>query len=313
MPLDLGTNIRWALGIVFFVLAASTLTTLVLPMFRRDIAVAETRDRLHAWWIMAGVFTIAAFSPTLISLGLFALISYLALKEYFTLLPMRRVDRTLLFFTYLANPIQYIWVGLGWYVMFIVFIPVIMFVFLPIHLLLTGKPSGFMRSASTLHWGLMATVFSLSHAAYLLRLPRGDTAVLEGAGLLIFLVGLTEFNTVLQFWWGRAMPQSKIAPRINPAKTWGGLAGGVLSTIVIAMLAAPYLTPLSPVQAFWAGLLIALAGFLGDLTISALKRDLRIRQTGHYIPGHGGVLDRVDGLSYTAPVFFHYLNFFLYS
>jgi len=308
----LSTNIRWALGVIFFILMVSSLAVVILPMVRRGVSMTETRDRVHAWWIMAAVFTLAAFSPTLISLGLFALISYLALKEYFTLLPMRRVDRTLLFFTYLANPVQYLWVGLGWFGMFIVFIPVIMFVFLPIHLLLTGKPSGFIRSAGTLHWGLMATVFSLSHAAYLLRLPEGPQARSEAAGLLIFLVALTEFNTVLQYWWGRAMPQIKMAPRINPAKTWGGLAGGVMSTVVIAMLAAPHLTPLSTAGAFWAGLLIAVAGFLGDLTISALKRDLRIRQTGHYIPGHGGVLDRVDALSYTAPVFFHYLKFFIY-
>jgi phosphatidate cytidylyltransferase len=106
--------------------------------------------------------------------------------------------------------------------------------------------------------------------------------------------------------------QSRVIPRISPAKTWAGLIGGFLTTVLLAGWLAPYLTPFDEAGAFAAGGIIGVAGFVGDITISALKRDLGIKDTGSLLPGHGGILDRIDSLTYTAPLFFHFTRYFFF-
>jgi phosphatidate cytidylyltransferase len=300
----------WAIGVIFAILVVGTIIIETMRLMRPDRDYTSLRLRIKSWWIMAVVFMVAILLNRVISVIFFAFVSFLTLKEYFTLIPTRRVDRTLLFWTYLAVPVQYLWVGLESYGMFLIFIPVYMFLFLPIHMVVTGDPKGFLRAAGTLHWGLMTTVFSLSHAAFLLILPPGDRPA--GAGLLLFLVFLTQFNDVSQFIWGKLLGRRKVVPMVSPGKTWGGLLGGVMTTIILSLVIAPYLTPMGSLGAFFAGIIIGVAGFFGDVTISSLKRDLGIKDTGGMIPGHGGVLDRVDSLVYTAPLFFHFVKYFYY-
>ncbi|HOV59082.1 MAG TPA: CDP-archaeol synthase, partial [Rhodanobacteraceae bacterium] len=98
----------------------------------------------------------------------------------------------------------------------------------------------------------------------------------------------------------------------SPKKTVAGLLGGALSTTLVAYLLAPVLTPLTPNHAVAVGLMIGFGGFVGDVTISALKRDLGIKDTGSIIPGHGGILDRIDSLLFTAPLYFHFLKYFYF-
>ena len=203
--------------------------------------------------------------------------------------------------------------------MFIIWIPVYMFLFLPMRMVLLGETGGFLRAAGTLHWGLMTMVFSISHVAFLLVLrpppaaevvrspTAGPAAALGGPALVLYLVFLTQFNDVAQFLWGKALGRHKVVPKVSPNKTWEGLLGGVLTTVALAVLLAPWLTPLTRGEALLAGVIIGLGGFLGDIIISALKRDLGIKDSGALLPGHGGILDRIDSLTYTAPLFFHYV------
>jgi phosphatidate cytidylyltransferase len=177
-------------------------------------------------------------------------------------------------------------------------------------MVITGETRGFLRAVGSLQWGLMSTVFALSHAAYLFVLPGSRPA---GAGLVLYLVVLTEFNDVFQYLWGKALGRRRVVPRVSPRKTWEGFVGGLVTTAVLSSLVAPALTPLGRWGAVWFGLLIPAAGFFGDLAMSALKRDLGIKDTSEYIPGHGGVLDRVDSLTYTAPLFFHLLRYFYFG
>jgi phosphatidate cytidylyltransferase len=297
--------VGWALAGIFAILLAATVAVWSLGRLRPRADWSELRQRVRSWWVMATVFALALALSRRISLLFFAFVSFLALKEYLSLIPTRRADRSVLFWAYLVIPVQYLWIGMRWYGMFIVFVPVFAFLLLPMRMVLIGETEGFLRAAGTLHWGLMATVFSLSHVAFLLVLPRGLNPHGGGPGLVLYLVFLTEFNDVAQYLWGRTLGRHKVIPRVSPGKTVEGLLGGILTTILLAWLLAPWLTPFTTGEALLAGVVIGLGGFVGDVVMSALKRDLHIKDSGTMLPGHGGILDRIDSLSYTAPLFFH--------
>ena len=305
-------TLLWAgVGVLLLLIVASLIIRLLIH-YRPDKSYDELQARLRSWWWMAGIFIIAILFSQKTSLFLLGFVSFLALKEYFSLIPTRRADRRDLFWAYLIIPIQYYWVSITWYGLFIVFIPIYMFLFIPFRMVLICETRGFLKSAGMIHWGLMSTVFCLSHAAFLLVLPEEVNPLAGGAGLLFFLIFLTEFNDVSQYIWGKLLGRRKIIPKISPKKTWAGFIGGVITTTILAILLAPWLTPLIFWQAIAAGILIAIAGFFGDLTISAIKRDLGIKDCGNFLPGHGGILDRVDSLTYTAPLFFHFVYYLHY-
>jgi phosphatidate cytidylyltransferase len=301
-------------GLIFVLvlLVIASLAVRVMQARKPAADYSELAARIRTWWVIILLLGTALLLPPLAGIVLFAFISYLAFKEYITLIPTRRADHRVLFLAYLAIPLQYYWVAIGWYGVFIVFIPVYVFLLLPLRMVLIGEMEGFIRAAGTLHWGLMVTVFSLSHAAYLLALPASGNPVAGGQGLLLYLLVLTELNDVAQYIWGKTFGRHKVLPKVSPKKTVEGLLGGILTTIIAAVILAPFLTPLRPWEAACMGLILGLGGFFGDVTISAVKRDLRIKDSGTILPGHGGILDRVDSLTFTAPLFFHLLYFMHY-
>ncbi len=310
--LNVAPVVAATLGGIFGLLALASLLVFLLRSRLPEDARSELVSRIQSWWLMAGIFTLAMVLTRSISLAFFAFVSFMALKEYFSLVPMRRVDRRLLFWAYLVIPIQYLLIGMEWYGMFIILIPVYAFLFLPMRMVLAGETQHFLRAAGTLHWGLMAMVFSISHVAYLLVLPPELNPGAGGAGLVLFLVFLTQFNDVAQYCWGKLLGRHKALPSVSPGKTTEGLLGGLATTMLLAWLLAPWLTPLTTGQSVVAGLLIGMAGFIGDVTISALKRDLGVKDSGSLLPGHGGILDRIDSLIYTAPLFFHFIYYLHY-
>ena len=272
----------------------------------------ELVQRVNTWWVIALIFCLVIVSSLKVALAILGLVSFLAFKEFLSLIPTRRADGHVLFWAYLAIPIQYYWVSMTWFGMFIIFIPVFMFLLLPLRMVMVGETEGFLRAAGMINWGLMTTVFSLSHMAYLLVLPQPDGAFYSGATNLLFLVLLTQLNDVAQYLWGKSLGKRKIIPKVSPNKTWGGFLGGVLTTTVLSYSLAPYLTPLSQLESIFAGLLIGVSGFVGDVVISALKRDIGVKDSGRLLPGHGGLLDRLDSLTYTAPLFFHFIYYLHY-
>lgn len=310
--LGLQPTVAQALGGILGILVTATLIVGAMHLARAGGAPRELVLRLRSWWLMFVIFALAITLSPMVSIVFFALVSFLALKEYFSLVPTRRADRSVLFWAYLCIPVQYGWVAMGWYGMFVVFIPVYAFLLLPMRMLLIGETAHFLRASGSLQWGLMLLVFGLSHLAFLLALPEGGNPGAGGAGLVLYLVFLTQFNDVAQYVWGKMFGRHKVVPTVSPNKTVEGLLGGVLTTTLLAWLAGPWLTPLEGYQAAAAGLLIGFAGFIGDVNISALKRDLGIKDSGQLIPGHGGILDRVDSLTYTAPLFFHFLHYLHY-
>ena len=304
--------VLWTLGAVVALLAVATV---VVALMRRGDASgrhAELAARVRSWWVLVVVFAVAISFRRSIAIAFFALLSFLALKEYLSLIPTRRADRRVLFWAYLAVPLQYLFVGMHWYNLFLIFIPVWAFLWIAMRMVLRGDTKDFLRAAGTIHWGLMTMVFGLSHLAYLLVLPDGKAVPAHGAALLLFVVLLTELNDVAQYVWGKALGRHKVIESVSPKKTVEGLVGGVLTTTLLAYLLAPWLTPLTRGDSIAVGLMIGFGGFLGDVTISAVKRDIGVKDSGSLIPGHGGILDRIDSLLFTGPLFFHFMAYFYF-
>ena len=314
---EVRTTIIW----IFAALAVASFASMAMTRLQPRRDYRELRSRIRTWWVIVGMFSLSLVWSPKAAIAFLGLVSYLALKEFLSMTPTRRADRRVLFYAYLSVIVQYLFAATGWYEMFIMFIPVLMFVWIPTRMWMIGHTEGFLRAAGTLHWALMITVFSLSHAAFLLVFPIGDaprftplfpSAVSErfpGPGLLIFLILITELNDIFQYLWGKSLGHRQVAPTVSPGKTYAGLIGGVLTTVAFSTLMGPTITVLDPSRAMLAGIIISVAGFAGDLCMSALKRDLKIKDFGATLPGHGGVLDRVDSLVFTAPLFFHFVYY----
>ena len=140
-----------------------------------------------------------------------------------------------------------------------------------------------------------------------LALPETSNPVAGNAGWIVYLVLLTECNDIAQALWGRQLGRHKVTPHVSPNKTWEGLLLGIFTTILLAIALAPLLTSLPFVWSALAGALIGVSGFFGDITMSAVKRDVGIKDSSTLLPGQGGMLDRIDSLMFTAPVMFYFV------
>lgn len=265
-------------------------------------------QRVNAWWVMAAVLGLALLAGNTAVIVLFALISFAALREYITITPTRRSDHfslSLAFF--FAVPIQYFLVWLGWYGLYAIFIPVYAFLTLPIAAAVSADTRGFMERTATTQWGLMLTVFCISHVPALLTLEVSGYAG-KGAFLVVFLILVVQASDVLQYVWGKLMGRRKIAPNLSPSKTLEGFVGGVGSATLLGT-SLYWITPFSLLEAFFVSLVITLMGFFGGLVLSAIKRDRGVKDWGTLIEGHGGMLDRMDSICFSAPVFFHIVRY----
>ena len=295
--------------LVLGVLVIASIAVRALRRAKPEQDFSELTSRVRAWWMMASVFFAAIIVSNHVSLVFFAFLSFWAMKEFITLLKTRPADHHALVFTFLAIPIQYYWIAIGWYGMFIIFIPVYMLLALPVRMALSKETAGFVASASQIQWGMMIFVFGLSHMAYLLTFPQVGESLANGRTLVLFLVFVVEMSDVLQYIWGKSLGRHKIIPTVSPNKTWEGFIGGIASAMLLS-LAIRFLTPFSIIETLMVSLFITVAGFCGGAVMSAVKRDFGVKDFGQTIPGHGGMLDRVDSLCYAAPFFFHYVRFF---
>lgn len=270
----------------------------------RRATIDNLNARIRAWWIMTGIFAISFVIGPAGSMLLFAFVSLLALREYVSLISTTRADHRTLFWSFFVfTPLQY-WVWFeGWYGIAVLLIPVYAFLFIPIRMGLAGDTTGFLDRAARIQWGLMVCVYCISYAPALLTLEIPGYQK-QDARLLLFLVIVVQLSDVFQYVWGKLLGKRKIAPAISPNKTWEGFMGGVATSVVVGT-GLWWLTPFSRIQALFMSLAISLMGFAGGLTMSAIKRDRGVKDFGNAIEGHGGILDRMDSICFSAPLFFH--------
>ncbi len=293
--------------------------TVVLRMLRSradsglETAILETfRLRVNAWWVLFSVLAAAILighttaSHTAIVV-LFGLISFWALREFITLTPTRPGDhRTLFWVFFLCTPLQFVLVWFGNYDLYSIVIPVYAFLLIPARIAMAGDFKRFLERSAKIQVGLLICVYCLSYAPALLTLRQeGDDW--DPNALLFFFVLIVQLSDALQYAWAQIPSKHVIARAINPGKTWEGLLGGTISVTLIGA-ALWWATPFRGAHWWMAAAMstvIALMGFAGSLTMSAIKRDRGVKDYGTLVEGHGGVLDRLDSLCFAAPVFFH--------
>lgn len=308
------TQTFYLIGGIFGFLIIATLTGLILKRRlyneKTQSTLNNVMERIRAWWMICGVFTVALLSGKTGPLLLFGLISFFALREFITMTPTNGADhKTLCVIFFIIIPLQYCLIGIRWYGLFTIMIPVYAFIFLPILTTLAGDYTNYFGRTAKIQWGLMACVYCISYAPALLSLDIPNYQG-ENGKLLLFLVAIVEISDVFQYIWGKCLGKQKILSKISPNKTWEGFVGGIMTASAIGM-GLWWATPFHPIQALAMSVMITLVGFGGDITMSAIKRDLGVKDYSMLLPGHGGIMDRIDSLCFAAPIFFHITRYVL--
>ena len=268
--------------------------------------------RIQAWWIMTAVFVVAFLLGKTATIILFAFISFSALREFLTLTPTRASDyRAMSLAFFVLVPVQYYLIHIEWYGLFSMFIPVYGFLLLPSLSALTQDAENFLERSAKIQWGIMVTIYCISHVPALLLLDiPGYTG--QNALLLLYMLLVVQMSDVLQYVFGKIFGKTKIAPVVSPSKTVEGFIGGAAGATLIGA-GMWWITPFTPLQAGAMAFITVLMGFLGGLVLSAVKRSLGAKDWGTMIKGHGGMMDRMDSVSFAAPIFFHLTRYFFTS
>ncbi len=315
MNLFLDTQLQYLLGgIIATLLVATTIGSILSrrggTQKQRELF-ANLNERIASWWVMVAVFMVATASGPIATVVLFALISFLALREYLAISPTIRGDhRVLHWLVFIALPLNYILVATGWYGAFAIFIPVYAFIALQVRAAIAGATEGFLDRTARIQWGMMTTVYFVSYVPALLMLQvPGYSEGGQNFKLMLFFILIVQMSDVLQYIAGKLLGRHPIAETVSPNKTVEGFIGGVgLASALGASLF--WITPFTPLQAGAQALVICLMGFAGGLVMSATKRDRGVKDFGTILPGHGGILDRIDSVCFAAPIFFHLTRYF---
>lgn len=314
----------WTILAIFICLVAGSISRFIALRNAEEKKRRQRLASLRTWWMLATFVSAGLLAGRLGICLLLTAASCIAWFEITRMLGARRADRLAIRAGYGLIAVNYLLILLGSIALFSVFLPVGALIALAVLLLIKDEPQGYIRSAGGLLWGMLFLGYGVSHAALLMILPAASAGPLGPAGWFLFLVILTETDDIFQAIVGRlfgAHKRHRIMPTISPNKTWEGFFGGMLVIVVLATVIAPWLTTLGQqagpfgvpealrpfVAPILVAILISFAGFFGDINMSAIKRDSGVKDSSTLLPGMGGVIDRVDSLTITAPVFVYFL------
>jgi phosphatidate cytidylyltransferase len=316
-----GQQVALLFVVVFGILVMVSVTAFLLTLRERshhdearEAELKNFRRLLGTSWFMVVVFWLAWALGDVVATILFALIAFFALREFITLSPTRRGDhRALVLAFFFVLPVQFWLVGTRHFDLFTVFIPVYVFLAVPVASALGGDTQRFLERNAKLQWGIMVCVYGMSHvpALLLLEFPRRGYEG-KGAFLVFFLVLVVQTCMLVQQLLARKLRRPASVPEVSASFNWyswglglavGGMVAGVLS----------FITPFKPGQALAMGLIACVAGSMGHLVMKALKRDRGVTVwgvRGGSVTGANGLLDRVDALCFAAPIFFHSVRWY---
>jgi phosphatidate cytidylyltransferase len=282
-----------------------SLTGLVLKARARDgstiLAADDFNVRVRSWWWMAMVLGAALVAGRVAIIILFALISWLALREFLTISRLRQADHRAMFTCFvIATPVQYFFIANRLTTAAYIFVPMFAAIAIPCLVWFSKDRRDLFTRVRDLTAALMICVYAISYVPALFLLIVDDRGML----LILFLIVVTQLSDVLQYTFGKLLGRHKIAPRISPNKTMEGTIGGIAGATLVGA-SVWRMTPFTPTQTLAVTFVITCAGFAGGLILSAVKRDRGIKDWGHLIPGHGGILDRLDSIWLSAPLLFY--------
>ena len=305
--------------VVFGILVIASVTAFLLTFRSSEGAhdeawhaeLADFRQLLGTSWFMVLVFWLAWATGDTMATILFALIAFFALREFITLSPTRRGDhRSLVLAFFIVLPIQFWLVATRHFDLFTVFIPVYVFLAIPVVSAISGDTQRFLERNAKLQWGIVVCVYGLSHVPALMLLEFRNYEG-KGAFLVFFLVTVVQTCMLVQHLLTRKLKRPASVPEVSTSFNWyswslgmavGSLVGGVLS----------FITPFKPAQAVVMAFIACVAGSMGHLVMKALKRDRGVTVWGQRVSvtGANGLLDRVDALCFAAPIFFHSVRWY---
>jgi phosphatidate cytidylyltransferase len=299
-------------GVLVFLILATLVTWTLWRLSaapEKNAVLRNLASRIRAWWVMVIIMTLAILFGQSGTIVLFALLSFLALREFITLTPTRPADyKALVPAFFVVIPVNYLLIWIEWYGFYVVFIPVWVLAFIPLLSAVGNDLEDFIERSSEIQWGILICIYFLSYVPALLILDfPGYTG--STTKLLLFFVIVVQISDVMQYVWGKLFGRTPVVPKLSPSKTWEGLVGGIGTATLLGTLLWRY-TPFCWWQASILAFMICLFGFWGGLVMSAIKRDRGVKDYSATLGGHGGILDRVDSICFSAPIFFHLVRYY---
>ena len=288
---SLGTEILISLGMLYLLLGMASLS---VGWTLRARPQSQLRLQVNSWWLIFPVLTLSLLLHPAGTVVLVLAIGVLALRE---LTPFGGPRFASLAAIVLAAVIMATYLQPQ---AFDVLMPAV----LAVQLLLYWCH----RARAMLAWLLWLTLCYSS--SFLIRYDALPLDAHQRLAWLFYLYALTALNDVAQFISGTVFGRHRIAPGISPNKTWQGLAGGVAVTLLLSLLLGRYLHLADARHLAVYAVLLSVGGFCGDMMFSAAKRAYGVKDFSQLIPGHGGILDRVDSLVITAPLLYFLITHF---
>ncbi len=314
-------------GLLIFiaiVFCALLIGTVVRSVSLRGAAPEVSSQRwqsLGVWWVLWGVLAVALLAGTIGLAILMYAAGILALREFGQLYRRRSAGASRLAWTVgLLGLGHYVWLVLVQNHWSLLAFPLLVWVAIGAVQVFHAVSHGFLRSTAGYCWAAVLFFWGLSHTVVLASLPIGSNAfesrslAVGPMGWSLFAILLTQCDSIAQALIGRRLGRHQMTPSISPGKTWEGFVGGLVLTAILSLATAPWLTSLSVGYSSWrgsalaigAGVLVSVIGFIGDVNMSALKREAGVKDSGKLLPGMGGMIDRIDGLTFTAPAMYYY-------
>jgi len=305
---------------LLFVGLFGVLVVVTLIVFLRSLReLAHEQQEMHerlkrdlrATWLGAVLFWLSWAAGAVVATLLFGIVSFVAFREFITLTHTRRADhRSLLLAFFVVLPLQFVFAGGRHFDLFTVFIPVYMFLAIPVVSAFGNDPQRFLERTAKIQWGVMVCIYGMSHAPALLLLDLPAYAG-RGAFLVFYLVVVVATGQIVQEAASRQLRRRPVARAISRSFSWRAwLIGSLAAAFVGALLY--WATPFKPLPALAMGFIAGASGSLGEFVMKALKRDAGVRAWGGKasVTGAVGLLDRVAPLCFAAPVFFHAVRWY---
>lgn len=315
MPMfDINSNLLRLLAATFSALILGTFTRMVVLRHANPELREKRMGSLKVWWSLTILMSLAVVFGRYGTAVLLAAAGILGLNEFLKLIDKNRIGKPAVAVAFSSVPLQYALITTGHDLEARYLLPVLALLAVSTVRLLQGNTECFTRTTAGTYWGIMLLVYCVSHAVMLFNLPATTQPTVGMAGWFLYVIIITEMDDIAQAITGRLIGRHKITPTISPNKTWEGFAGGVITSVVLSVVLAPWLTTFPSagsakglLVSVAAGLLLVTAAFLGDINMSAIKRDVGVKDGSSILPGMGGIIDRIDSLTFTAPAFYYFL------